>query len=61
MVGFDSPAAAKTRRCKNESGLLEGESLPAPALGVTGLVLNELLGHGLPEGWHWLCSSGGKT
>ncbi|NXR54665.1 ZN341 protein, partial [Hippolais icterina] len=25
VVGFDSPAAAKTRRCKNESGLQEGK------------------------------------
>lgn len=38
VVGFDSPAAAKTRRCKNESGLQEGESLTAPALWVTVLV-----------------------
>lgn len=61
MVGFDSPAAAKTRRCKNESGLQEGESLPAPALRVTGFVPAGLLSHGLPEGWHWLCSSGRGT
>ncbi|XP_009072783.1 PREDICTED: zinc finger protein 341 isoform X1 [Acanthisitta chloris] len=36
VVGFDSPSAAKTRRCKNESGLQEGKCKPkSPKLKCT--------------------------